>query len=290
MRKILMLCISLMPIMAFAYSKPVLGPTEFFSINQGQIKYDARIDTGASNSSLNAYQLHVIGGSSDNKADNIGKIIEFTTQNEKGQVQHLKARIVDISRVKNAQGKETRYMVELTLGFAGDVRKVRVNLRNREHMDFKLLIGRNWLKNHYLVDVQQKPIIGARAPIHIKEADLTFKARIDTGAVENSLHAYNLHVNNEDLIVKDNNIGKLITFTTNNEKGQTVTLTRPIVETSLIRNAQGSEVRYMVNLTLGEPGKEYLVRVNLKDRSAMKQKLLIGRNWLDGHYLVDVGR
>lgn len=289
----LKLCIFLLSMLsagAFAYNKPVLGPTEGFTLAEGNLKYEARIDTGASNSSLHAYDFHILGGGAKNKADNIGKLLEFTTENNQGQKQRLEARIVDTSTVKNSQGIETRYMVELTLGFAGDNRKVRVNLRDRSHMNFKLLIGRNWLKNHYLVDVQQKPIIGAKAKIHIKEADLTYKARIDTGAVENSLHAYNLHVENEDLQTKDNNIGKLITFTTNNEKGQTVTLTRPIVETSLIRNAQGSEIRYMVDLTLGEPDHEYSVRVNLKDRSKMKQKLLIGRNWLNGHYLVDVSK
>lgn len=289
MLKVLMLCMSLISISAMGYNKPIIGPTAPFTV-EGGIDYIARIDSGASNSSLHAYDLHIIDGDAQNKKNNIGKMIGFTTENNQGEKQRLKAKIVSISTVKNSQGIETRYIVELELNFAGDERKVRVNLRDRSHMDYKLLIGRNWLKHHYLVDVQQKPIIGERAKIHINEANLTYKARIDTGAVENSLHAYNLRINNEDLHVKDNNIGKLITFTTANEKGQTVTLTRPVVETSLIRNAQGSEVRYMVDLTLGEPGKEYKVRVNLKDRSKMKQKLLIGRNWLQGHYVVDVSK
>jgi hypothetical protein len=32
------------------------------------------------------------------------------------------------------------------------------------------------------------------------------------------------------------------------------------------------------------------VLVNLNDRSAMKYRLLLGRNWLENDYLVDVAR
>ena len=86
----------------------------------------------------------------------------------------------------------------------------------------------------------------------------------------------------------EKNIGKVIHFMTENEKGESHVVKSRIVETSLIRNAQGSEIRYMVELNVGEPGQEYKVKVNLRDRSKMSYKLLIGRNWLQGHYIVDV--
>ncbi len=288
MLRVILFFMSLLPLVSSAYDKPVLGPSEPFTLEEGGIPFEARIDTGASNSSLHAFDLHVIGGEAKKKKDNIGKMLRFTTANEEGKQYQMEARIVDVSTVKNAQGTESRYMVDLTLNFAGDARKVKVNLRDRRHMDYKMLIGRNWIKGHYLVDVQQLPVIGARAPIHIVESDLTYHARIDTGAVENSLHATHIRVHDEDKQNMDNNIGKLVTFTTSNEKDQSAEVTTRIKNTSLIRNAQGSEIRYMVELEIGEPGKEYKVLVNLKDRSKMRQKLLIGRNWLEGHYLVDV--
>lgn len=281
---------SLISLSAFAYTKPVLGPTEPFTLGDGALAFEARIDTGASYSSLHAFDMHVIGGEAADKRDNIGKLLAFSTENEQGEREQLKAKIVAVSTIKNAQGVEKRYMVKLPLTFDGDRRVVKVNLRDRDHMDYKLLIGRNWLKGRYLVNVQTLPVIGAKAHIHINESGLTYKARIDTGAVESSLHAYNLHIENVDHKNMHNNVGKMITFTTANEAGETATVTTQIVNTSLIRNAQGSEIRYMVALTMGEPGKEYKVRVNLKNRSKMHQKLLIGRNWLAGHYLVDVHR
>ncbi len=35
-------------------------------------------------------------------------------------------------------------------------------------------------------------------------------------------------------------------------------------------------------------GKNKSIPVNLRDRSELEYKLLIGRNWLEGDYLVDV--
>ncbi|EDP99234.1 hypothetical protein KT99_13487 [Shewanella benthica KT99] len=136
---------------------------------------------------------------------------------------------------------------------------------------------------------QDKTIIGPTAEMSVVETKFTYVARIDTGVVENSLHAVDFNVANgvDDM---DANIGKMLSFTTENEKGVSHRVQAMIVEISLIRNAQGSENRYMVEPTVGEPDQEYKVKVNLRDRSKMSYKLLIGRNWLQGHYLVDVER
>ncbi|RTR32024.1 RimK/LysX family protein [Shewanella atlantica] len=280
-------CMLLASSTCWAGDKAIIGSSELMSVEQTGLSYEARIDTGAVNTSLHAFDLEIEGGSEKNMKDNVGKTLFFTTENEDGEQKRLKAKIVKTSTVSNSQGRETRYMVDLNVGFQGKERKVRVNLRDRNHMDYKLLIGRNWLKGKYIVDVSEKKVIGPVAPINILESGLTFETRIDTGAVENSLHAVDLKVENGEPDM-EKNIGKRLSFTTENEKGESHRVNAMIVETSLIRNAQGSEIRYMVELTVGQPGQEYKVKVNLKDRSKMSYKLLIGRNWLQGHYMVDV--
>ncbi|MCL1144761.1 RimK/LysX family protein [Shewanella marinintestina] len=270
-----------------ASDKAVIGSTAKMSVAHADLSYVARIDTGAGNTSLHAFDIKVEGGSAKRMKDNVGKMVSFTTENNAGEQKRLTAKIVKTSTVSNSQGRETRYMVDLDVGFKGKERTVRVNLRDRSHMDYKLLIGRNWLKDRYVVDVSEKKLIGPTASISIVESGLKFKTRIDTGAVENSLHAYDMKIDNEDPDM-EKNIGKVIHFTTENEKGESHVVKSRIVETSLIRNAQGSEIRYMVELNVGEPGQEYKVKVNLRDRSKMSYKLLIGRNWLQGHYIVDV--
>lgn len=287
MLKKLSLCMLLISTSVVAQDKVIIGPTAELSVSETRLIYDARIDTGAVNTSLHAFDLEVEGGSAKKMKDNVGRVLLFTTQNGEGETQRLSAPIVKTSTVSNSQGKETRYMVNLDVGYKGQERQVLVNLRDRSHMDYKLLIGRNWLKGKYVVDVSEKKLIGPVAPISIVETGLVFKTRIDTGAVENSLHAVDLDVEGGVKNMEDN-VGKIIRFTTENEKGTSHRVKARIVETSLIRNAQGSEVRYMVELNIGEPGQEYKVKVNLRDRSKMSYKLLIGRNWLQGHYLVDV--
>ncbi len=282
-----MLCSLFIATSVTATEKGIIGPTAEMAVAEVGLSYEARIDTGAGNTSLNAFDLEIEGGSAKKMKDNVGKTIWFTTENNKGEKKRLSAKIIKTSTVSNSQGTETRYMVALKVGFKGEERTVNVNLRDRQHMDYKLLVGRNWLKNKYIVDVSEKNIIGPIAPISIVETGLIYKTRIDSGAVENSLHAVDIKVEGG---VKDmaQNVGKMLSFTTQNEKGESHRVHARIVETSLIRNAQGSEVRYMVELNVGEPGKEYKVKVNLKDRTKMTNKFLIGRNWLQGHYLVDV--
>jgi len=280
-------CMLLVSSTCWAGDKAIIGSSEQMSVEQTGLTYEARIDTGAVNTSLHAVDLEIEGGSEKKMKDNVGKTLFFTTENEKGEQKRLKAKIVKTSTVSNSQGRETRYMVDLNVGFQDKERRVRVNLRDRSHMDYKLLIGRNWLKGKYIVDVSEKKVIGPVAPINILESGLTFETRIDTGAVENSLHAVDLKVENGEPDM-EKNIGKRLSFTTENERGESHRVNAMIVETSLIRNAQGSEIRYMVELTVGQPGQEYKVKVNLRDRSKMSYKFLIGRNWLQGHYMVDV--
>ncbi|GGP39847.1 hypothetical protein GCM10009347_04490 [Shewanella algicola] len=268
----------------------VVSQIETMTVANSGLMFKARIDTGAGNTSLHAVDLEVIGGESVNMKQNIGKTIAFTTVNEQGDKKRMQAEIVSTSTVRNSQGRETRYMVKLDVGFPDSLHNVYVNLRDRSHMNYKLLIGRNFLKKGYLVDVSRKKIIGPVAELSIKQTGLLFNTRIDTGAVENSLHAVDMRIDDEDLNDKANNVGKMITFTTENDKGETVDVRTKIRGTSFIRNAQGTEVRYMVRLSVGEPRKEYLVDVNLKDRTKMGYKLLIGRNWLQGHYVVDVSQ
>ena len=141
-----------------------------------------------------------------------------------------------------------------------------------------------------------KYIVGPVETIHIKDLNMDFKARIDTGANTTSINAYDLHVidgNNKPANSKQSwheNLGKMIRFTTANAEGKEETHTGKIIKISEIRNAQGVERRYAVVMDLIWNGKSHAIPVNLRDRKKLEYKLLIGRNWLDGKYLVDVSK
>ncbi len=137
------------------------------------------------------------------------------------------------------------------------------------------------------VVAREKDRVGETAVITVAEAGLPYLARIDTGARVTSLHAFDLQIEDVDPDPR-NNIGKTLRFSTENERGERVLMRSQISGVARVRNAQGVEYRYEVLLTMQRRGKLKPVTVNLRDRSAMTYKLLMGRNWLRGDYVVDV--
>ncbi len=86
----------------------------------------------------------------------------------------------------------------------------------------------------------------------------------------------------------DANIGKPISFTIVDAAGKTFKMSSTINGVTTVRNAQGTEQRYSVPMTLTWSGISKPIEVNLRDRSAMTYKLLIGRDWLSTDFLCNV--
>ncbi|HEY9052869.1 MAG TPA: RimK/LysX family protein, partial [Gammaproteobacteria bacterium] len=56
--------------------------------------------------------------------------------------------------VKTSEGKELRYKVPLTIKWKSTRKTVLVTLNDRRSMSYPFLLGRNWLQNDFLVDVE----------------------------------------------------------------------------------------------------------------------------------------
>ena len=124
-----------------------------------------------------------------------------------------------------------------------------------------------------------KRVIGQTAWVEIPEAGLSFLGRVDTGAESTSVHAESIHLD-----------GGMVEFELVNRLGGRVRMRAPLAKTDVVRNAVGSEERMYVDLTIRHEGMEKRVRTSLNDRSALNYGLLLGRNWLQDDFLVDVGR
>lgn len=125
----------------------------------------------------------------------------------------------------------------------------------------------------------QKRIIGQTEIVAIPDASLKLPARVDTGAQTTSVHAENIKVTNQT-----------VQFDLISEQGERIPMRLPVAKTSKVRSANGSEERIFVELTLELDGNTKPVLVNLKDRSRMTYPLLLGRNWLENDYVVDVSQ
>jgi len=136
--------------------------------------------------------------------------------------------------------------------------------------------------------VKAKRIIGAVAKVEEKQSDLMFTARVDTGATTSSIHVEKWKIaDQEEKMTK--NLGKKIRFQIKNDDGKSKWLERKIAAISVVKTSEREEMRYKVPLTLTSNGVKKRVLVSLNDRSHMKFPVLLGRNYLEGDFLVDVG-
>lgn len=130
-----------------------------------------------------------------------------------------------------------------------------------------------------------RPIIGWLENVKLEDANVTLKARIDTGAGLASLHA--------DIIdIKKSKDGKTesVVFSVQQDDGKKVVLERPIEDWINIKKKgdKGYIKRPVVKLLMCLGGKQVRARVNLADRSGFLYPMLIGRNVLKaGDYMID---
>lgn len=134
--------------------KVTIGATADVIETQSGFRYSARVDTGAKSCSIHASKVRV-EDPGKSMLKNIGKKISFELVSADGERKRVTTTIADTVRVKTSEEKERRYKVWLTLRHAGVERRVHVSLNDRSHMDFPLLIGRNFLCGKFLVDVAE---------------------------------------------------------------------------------------------------------------------------------------
>jgi hypothetical protein len=138
------------------HQKRVIGATAIFTETISGLSFPARVDTGAETCSLHVEKVE-ISDRTAKRVRNIGKNVRFLLKANDGKTQWVESVVADAVRVKSSSLKggefDHRYKVRLTLQWK-DVRKeVLVTLNDRTAMEYPLLIGRNFLRNDFLVDV-----------------------------------------------------------------------------------------------------------------------------------------
>jgi hypothetical protein len=123
-------------------------------------------------------------------------------------------------------------------------------------------------------------------PVIVKEADLTFTARLDTGGTISSLNARDIEVTGGTGTPQRVDEGKNVQFTVENDLGEAVRIETSIAQVRGIKTSDCSELRHHVYLTVEHDG----AVMNLNDRRGSRDKLLLGRNWLRHGFVVDVSR
>jgi hypothetical protein len=130
--------------------KQSVGATETVFIEEANLAFVGRVDTGAKTSSIHAENIEV-----DASGDPRGKRISFDLVTAQGSSARVETRVVSVVRVKTAEHSEHRYVVALRLKWRDTAKTVLVTLNDRGRMQYRLLLGRNWLRGDFVVDVDK---------------------------------------------------------------------------------------------------------------------------------------
>jgi hypothetical protein len=143
--------------------KHVIGASAVLTEVSSGLSFPARIDTGAETCSLHVEKIE-IQDKTPRRSNNIGKTIRILLKDKAGKSQWIESVVADAVRVKSSSlptGEyDHRYKVRLTLEWKDIRKEVLVTLNNRTDMEFPLLVGRNFLRDDFLVDVSENTDAG----------------------------------------------------------------------------------------------------------------------------------
>jgi len=129
-----------------------------------------------------------------------------------------------------------------------------------------------------------KLVIGELENVYIPKYQITLKARIDTGAKTTSIHA-------ENITPFEREGKKWVRFEILDKNKRVIKVKKPIKRMVRIKEGGGvKDRRYVVMMRINISSFSYFGEVNLSDRSSLKYPMLIGRNFIKGHAIVDVSQ
>lgn len=115
----------------------------------GVAEIKAKIDTGADNSSLHAFNIRRF----ERDGEQYVRFELHPHQRKRKPSVKCEAPVVMERRVRNPGGRmETRPVIKTRLVVAGREIEALVNLTTRDEMTFRMLLGRRTLREHFLVD------------------------------------------------------------------------------------------------------------------------------------------
>ncbi len=149
---VLLLPGSLFPETSIGKEQITIGRVEDVVLLPWEVKLPARIDTGASVSSLDARDLTI----KENFA-------EFRLPSQYGNLQ-LCLPIIGWKIIRSAEAREKRPVVQLEFCIGPKRIKTLVNLNDRSGVKYPVILGRNILSKNFIVDSTRKNLLKPLCP------------------------------------------------------------------------------------------------------------------------------
>ena len=152
------LLVLLMATPATALPKQTIGWLEYVHIGDANLRLEAKIDTGADTTSVNARGIRAIKVGGEDW-------IRFKLDDTHGHSVTLERKLVRYVKIKQKSALSTkRPVIKLGICLGSIFQEVEVNLAMRRNFKYPMLIGRNYLKGVFVVDSGAEHTSGPSCP------------------------------------------------------------------------------------------------------------------------------
>lgn len=134
--------------LAHAAEKDILGWAEHVLVGRSQLEMEAKLDTGADTSSIDASEIRRY------RNEKKKLWVEFRlSDDDSGRTIRYKKKLVRYAYIKEHDGpSQKRPVVEMTVCLGDHPMEIEVSLVDRSGFAFPVLLGRNALKGRVVVD------------------------------------------------------------------------------------------------------------------------------------------
>jgi len=133
-----------------AADKKLIGWIERVSVTTEDLTMEAKVDTGADFSSVHAEAIRYF-------VRDDAPWVEFTLRDRDNKARTLQRPLARMARIKKKTGGfQERPVVVLQICIGDGQHQAQVNLAQRAHFKYPVLLGRNFLRSRFLVDPGEK--------------------------------------------------------------------------------------------------------------------------------------
>ena len=293
----------------------VLGINETATLPNLNLKMEAKLDTGAENSSVDAREIQFF--ERDGK-----KWVKFELHRTSKGTVPMELPLKSVTRIKRpGLPPMERPVVMMTITIGDITQSVPVSLTDRSNYESPLLIGRTFIQDLAVIDVNQKHIatktvissnnrkaqvpvtqksytraiikpvsikglvtVGAVEHMTLPDANTVLKARIDTGALTSSIDA-------RDIEFFEKEGRDWVRFQLASSTGDLISMQEPVTRFVRIkRHGEESERRPVITLNASIGDILAPTQFTLRSRENYEFPALIGARFLEKRALVDVSK
>ncbi|MBC6444495.1 MAG: 30S ribosomal protein S6--L-glutamate ligase [Alphaproteobacteria bacterium GM202ARS2] len=150
--------------------KTVIGKEEWCALPElGLPAIKARIDSGAKTSALHAFNISLF----EEDGQRYAHFDIHPLQDDNRTIKSCRGLIIDRRAIKSSSGvAEHRYVIRTPITLGKETWDIEITLTNRDAMGFRMLIGREALGDHVLIDPNRSALLGKKTT---KDAQSLYK-------------------------------------------------------------------------------------------------------------------